>query len=681
MSTATKSPLNKTIVTAVRVLVYLGCFAIRLFSITQYESVIHEFDPYFNYRMTLDLLKRTLSDWLSFNDGSWNPDGRSIYWMYPGLMVASALIQGLVDMLFAVEVPIREICVCMGAVMSANATLIAFHFGKELKDDITGLFSAFFIAIVPGYISRSVAGSYDNEALAIFTLILSYYLFIRSIKTESYATGILTGIVFGSMSLSWGGCTFILNLIPLYIVVMTLFTKFYSPGMLRAFIGFYTAAIFSILWIKWQALINGENIALHGVAVLCVILVYFKETRKTVSIETMKSLFRAVIVFASAAIIAVVAIISTSSKFVTFSGRVYSFIDPSYARKHVPIIASVSEHQPTTYMAYFFDMGPLSLFMVAGVLMSIRKPSKVNIFLALYIVTTCWFTAVMVRMMLMLAPAVALLAGLPISSMISLSTNLYKQKGFKNKAASLFVLLAAFHSTYFFTNHCLWAAKDAYSSPSIVLASGRGSSRYIFDDYREMYTWMEYNTPEDAYIGSWWDYGYQSHQMSQRKALVDNNTKSFRAIGRVGRMFSLPEAQSYEIAHYLDADYLFLVFGGKIGYSGDDINKFLWMVQIGDAAFHDSPKSDYVGRAGYTVGPGITPAMYNSMMHRFSYHDFGLANPSKQDHVRNVVVRTNESPIEHYDESFSTRHWMLRSFRVKTPTAFGRWKSIPEMYQ
>lgn len=27
-------------------------FAIRLFSIVKYESVIHEFDPYFNYRVT-----------------------------------------------------------------------------------------------------------------------------------------------------------------------------------------------------------------------------------------------------------------------------------------------------------------------------------------------------------------------------------------------------------------------------------------------------------------------------------------------------------------------------------------------------------------------------------------------------------------------------------------------------
>lgn len=58
------------------------------------------------------------------------------------------------------------------------------------------------------------------------------------------------------------------------------------------------------------------------------------------------------------------------------------------------------------------------------------------------------------------------------------------------------------------------------------------------------------------------------------------------------------ESFAYEIMRDLDVDYvlggfslyiiagckyLFLViFGGVIGYSGDDINKFLWMVRIAE---------------------------------------------------------------------------------------------------
>ncbi len=32
--------------------------------------------------------------------------------------------------------------------------------------------------------------------------------------------------------------------------------------------------------------------------------------------------------------------------------------------------------------------------------------------------------------------------------------------------------------------------------------------------------------------------------------------------------------------HSLDVDYVLVIFGGMTGYSGDDINKFLWMVRI-----------------------------------------------------------------------------------------------------
>jgi len=39
-----------------------------------------------------------------------------------------------------------------------------------------------------------------------------------------------------------------------------------------------------------------------------------------------------------------------------------------------------------------------------------------------------------------------------------------------------------------------------------------------------------------------------------------------------------PEKKAYEIMKELDVDYVLVIFGGLIGYSSDDINKFLWMV-------------------------------------------------------------------------------------------------------
>ena len=61
-----------------------------------------------------------------------------------------------------------------------------------------------------------------------------------------------------------------------------------------------------------------------------------------------------------------------------------------------------------------------------------------------------------------------------------------------------------------FAVHCTWVTSNAYSSPSIVLASYRpDGSRDILDDFREAYYWLWQNTAEDATVMSWWDYGYQ----------------------------------------------------------------------------------------------------------------------------------------------------------------------------
>ena len=42
------------------------------------------------------------------------------------------------------------------------------------------------------------------------------------------------------------------------------------------------------------------------------------------------------------------------------------------------------------------------------------------------------------------------------------------------------------------------------------------------------------------------------------------------------------ESSAYKIMKMLDVDYVLVIFGGVIGYSGDDTNKFLWMVRIAE---------------------------------------------------------------------------------------------------
>jgi dolichyl-diphosphooligosaccharide--protein glycosyltransferase len=80
-------------------------------------------------------------------------------------------------------------------------------FTCEMKDPAAGLLAASFIGIVPGYISRSVAGSYDNEAIAIFLLMFTFFLWIKAMKDGSALWGTCAALFYFYMVAAWGAYT------------------------------------------------------------------------------------------------------------------------------------------------------------------------------------------------------------------------------------------------------------------------------------------------------------------------------------------------------------------------------------------------------------------------------------------------------------------------------------------
>ena len=145
--------------------------------------------------------------------------------IYPGIMSTAATIYWICEKLF-IPIEIRNVCVFL-APFFAGLTAIATHL---LTSEVTGhsyagLFSAFFISIVPSYMSRSVAGtlfltlgSYDNEAVSIFALVFTFYLFVKSVNTGSIIWGVCCSLGYFYMVASWGGYSFIINIIPIYVV-------------------------------------------------------------------------------------------------------------------------------------------------------------------------------------------------------------------------------------------------------------------------------------------------------------------------------------------------------------------------------------------------------------------------------------------------------------------------------
>jgi hypothetical protein len=110
-------------------------------------------------------------------------------------MVTSATIYHVLRFL-NFNVDIRNVCVFLAPLFSSLTTLVTYHLTKELATPGAGLVAAVMIAVVPGYISRSVAGSYDNEGIAIFCMLLTYYTWIKAVKTGSLSWSVLCALAY-----------------------------------------------------------------------------------------------------------------------------------------------------------------------------------------------------------------------------------------------------------------------------------------------------------------------------------------------------------------------------------------------------------------------------------------------------------------------------------------------------
>ncbi|PYI25175.1 STT3 subunit of Oligosaccharyl transferase [Aspergillus indologenus CBS 114.80] len=669
----------------------------RLFSVIRFESIIHEFDPWFNFRATKYLVQHGFySFWDWFDDRTWHPLGRVTGGtLYPGLMVTSGVIYHILRFL-TIPVDIRNICVLLAPGFSGLTALAMYFLTCEMSTSPSaGLLAAAFMGIVPGYISRSVAGSYDNEAIAIFLLVFTFFLWIKAVKNGSIMWGALTALFYGYMVSAWGGYVFITNLIPLHVFVLLCMGR-YSSRIYISYTTWYalgTLASMQIPFVGFLPIRNSDHMAALGVFGLLQLVAFADFVRGFIPGKHFQRLLTTMIIVVFGVAFVGLVVLTVSGVIAPWSGRFYSLWDTGYAKIHIPIIASVSEHQPTAWPAFFFDLNFLIWLFPAGVYMCFRDLKDEHVFVIIYSVLASYFAGVMVRLMLTLTPIVCVAAALALSTI--LDTYVLASPGPNPKAkavedtsseplrsarkpdvgvtsylSKLVVTSSAIIYLLLFVAHCTWVTSNAYSSPSVVLASRMpDGSQHIIDDYREAYYWLRQNTPHNAKVMSWWDYGYQIGGMADRPTLVDNNTWNNTHIATVGKAMSSREEVSYPILRQHDVDYVLVVFGGLLGYSGDDINKFLWMVRIAEGIWPDEVKERdfFTARGEYRVDDQATPTMRNSLMYKMSYYNYHTMFQGGQavDRVRGAKLPAEGPQLSTLEEAFTSENWIIRIYKVK----------------
>ncbi|RCH81397.1 oligosaccharyl transferase stt3 subunit, partial [Rhizopus stolonifer] len=482
------------------------------------------------------------------------------------------------------------------------------------------------------------------------------------------------------MVAAWGGYVFIINLIPLHAFVLMLMGRF-SNRVYVSYSTFYvlgTLMSMQIPFVGFQPTRTSEHMAALGVFGLCQIMGFVNLLRSHLQAKQFQIVLKAFVGITFVLGLSALVGLTLSGYIAPWTGRFYSLWDTGYAKIHIPIIASVSEHQPTAWPMFFFDLQMLIFVFPVGIYLCFQKLADEHVFVIVYSIFASYFAGVMVRLMLTLTPVVCVCGGIAISTLLDTYLQLDSSSTPSISAGPRILVVGCF--TFFLTMfvwHCTWVTSNAYSSPSVVLASRNpdGSQR-IIDDYREAYYWLRKNTDEDAKIMSWWDYGYQIAGFANRTTLVDNNTWNNTHIATVGRAMATNEADAYEIMKRHDVNYVLVVFGALLGYSGDDINKFLWMIRISQGIWPDKiQESNYFTPTGeYRVDDNASKAMRESLMYKMSYYRFNELYGGRQpfDRVRNQPLPTKGPELNVLEEAFTSENWIVRIYKVKDYDALGR---------
>ncbi|EQC40050.1 hypothetical protein SDRG_02705 [Saprolegnia diclina VS20] len=721
--------------------------AIRLFSVVKWGRVIHEYDPQFNFRTSKFLATNSFSEFLNwFDDRAWYPLGRVVGGtLYPGLMLISASVYRAMHFV-GFPISILDVCVYFAPFFAAATAVATYGLATHItKEPRTGLLAAFFISIAPAYISRSVGGSYDNEGVAIFLLVLVFYLWVKSVDSGSMVDAALTAVAYFAMVLSWGGYVFLINVIPIHVLVLV-FAGRYTPNLYIAYCTFYVLATIlamQVPFVGFNVIQKAECIGSHGVFGGLQVFAFGKYLQSHLSSSLSATQVRQLITTAGAGLVGLLALVALLLQLtgkLQWTGRSLTLLDPTYASKYIPIIASVSEHQPTSWAAFYMSFGPVLLVMPLGLYYTFASKrdelTPAALFLIVYSTLSWYFAGIMNRLVLTLAPAACVVAAIGVSGLLDRVFFVMKRdehesvmdaSGFFNedddiKADKLQKIRDAqrlhpnampegddavadlFSFTYSAVYlepqtlperkspgmimafvgaatmllmwqlfHCSSISSKAYSSTSLVHEQvNRTTWEFtVHDDFREAFAWLRHNTPEDARVLSWWDYGYQISSLANRTVLVDNNTWNNTHIATVGRVFGSTEEEAMPILQSLDVDYVLLLFGGVSAFDGDDLDKFPWFLRIAQGVF---PESVDIGRfevnGGVQVTPGATEAMEQCVLYKLSYYRFeGVTPEYKQppgyDTNRNARVRSTPIDLTHFDEVFTSNGWIVRIFQVK----------------
>ncbi|PWV12322.1 putative oligosaccharyl transferase subunit [Trypanosoma cruzi] len=371
----------------------LEAYTLRLIPIHIYGKVIHEFDPWFNFRASEYLDEHGWDAFFHWYDYmSWYPLGRPVgTTIFPGLQITSVLIRRALSML-GMSMTMNDVCCLIPAWFGSVATVLAALLAYETWGSFSGAaMTAGLFAILPAHLMRSMAGEYDNECIAMAAMLLTFYLWVRSLRNAgSWPIGVLTGLAYGYMVSTWGGFIFVLNMVALHAAVCVFADWMrgrYDASLLWAYSLFFvvgTAIATRVPPVGWTPFKSLEQLMALLVFIFMWAL-HFSEIlrrRADVPIRSTKALrIRArVFMITCGVLVLAAALLAPQGYFGPLSSRVRALF-VQHTRTGNPLVDSVAEHMPTSadaFWSYFHICLPGSLlgFFVTPLFMLCAVPPR-----------------------------------------------------------------------------------------------------------------------------------------------------------------------------------------------------------------------------------------------------------------------------------------------------------------
>jgi dolichyl-diphosphooligosaccharide--protein glycosyltransferase len=662
-----KAPIKRPVVShsslirdVLLVMIMVIAFGVRLLPV-RWGMYLSEFDPYYQYRQARYIVDHGYLGWTQWHDYmSWYPSGNMMpQTSYPGVGLA---IAGLYTFLNALGIrivqqpsldpllsdPVYNVAVIFPVIMGTVTCLVMYFLGRDLGGESVGIFAALFLALDSSYIGRTSLGFCDDETVGIFSMLLVIIFFMRSIDLNRpmkaglfYAVG--AGLFLGYLSASWGASRYPIVMVALFALVL-LAMKRYSPRLLLAYAVTFGLALSMTVAIPYFSKLQLDDTSLlpvYGVLFLLCITEFNRRVKK----PSRKLIYALIFV----ALLAAAFVFLWSRGIITpLQAKFLSVIDP-YQRLLYPLVESVAEHRPSAWGTFYYNFGLGVFFLPLGLFFAVMMASNLSVFLVIYSLTGLYFASSMIRLNIILAPAVCLLWALALTRLLkpfilSLKEN-PQTGGHKTRFGStvgkeligavLIVIFMLFTFTYVIGTDFTASPEyervrvfaQSYSPTTIAASSMPLKPSSMPSDWLKALDWMRNYLPDSpskpgqpgTVVACWWDYGDWITIIGNKTTLVDNTTLNSTQIKQVALMFMSSEDDAINILKKYNVTHV-VVFT-TVHYYGYDMpwgetGKFKWMIKIAnlnETDFGQDAYSQQVGSYWQWSSYGQTTTLYKMM--------------------------------------------------------------------